>query len=119
MESQLNKLDGIDNATIDFVSRKLIIESKGIHEFNRIIEEANKIIKRIEPDVKLINVKSKHEQESEHVHHANHANHEHHEHNEHCEHDEYHEHHEHHTNEFSELKEEIMKIIISGLKKKK
>ncbi len=54
IETQIKNLAGVKSATVDFVSKKLIIEVNSKQELNRIIEEATTIIKKIEPDVKVI-----------------------------------------------------------------
>lgn len=54
MESQLNKIEGVNRATIDFVSKRLIIEVNNSKEFNRILDEAKVIIKNIEPYVSVV-----------------------------------------------------------------
>ena len=54
IETQTKNLEGVNNATIDFVSKKLTIEVADKKEFNRILQEVTTIVKRIEPDVKVI-----------------------------------------------------------------
>ena len=51
MESQLNKIEGVNRASIDFMSKSLIIEVNNSKEFNRILDEAKAIIKNIEPQI--------------------------------------------------------------------
>lgn len=55
IENQIKNLSGIRNANVDFVSRKLTIEANSKQELKRIVEEAKTIVKKIEPDVKIIN----------------------------------------------------------------
>ncbi|RJR13026.1 cadmium-translocating P-type ATPase [Candidatus Parcubacteria bacterium] len=59
METQIKNLTGVKNATVDFVSKKLIIEVNSKQDLKRIIEEATAIVKRIEPDVKVVDEEQK------------------------------------------------------------
>nr|WP_243106011.1 heavy metal translocating P-type ATPase [Clostridium fermenticellae] len=54
IEREVNKIDGVKSAVVDFVSARLIININKPSKKNEIIEEAKKISKRIEPDVKFI-----------------------------------------------------------------
>ncbi|TCT14867.1 Cd2+/Zn2+-exporting ATPase [Natranaerovirga pectinivora] len=54
MESQIKNLSGVNNANVDFLSTKLVIEANSENDFNRIIKEASIIIKKIESHVKLV-----------------------------------------------------------------
>lgn len=53
IESEVKNLAGIRAASVDFINKKLTIEISDKHEAANIIEEVRKIIKRIEPDVKV------------------------------------------------------------------
>nr|WP_312577635.1 heavy-metal-associated domain-containing protein [Sedimentibacter sp.] len=50
MERAIAGLDGVENVTINFMTTKMIIEGKD-DKMPIIISEADKIIKKIEPDV--------------------------------------------------------------------
>ncbi len=50
MERSIAGLDGVENVTINFMTTKMIIEGKD-DKMPIIISEADKIIKKIEPDV--------------------------------------------------------------------
>lgn len=52
MESAINKLDGVKEATVNFMTQKLIIEGED-EKMAQVIEEAEKIIKRIELDTRM------------------------------------------------------------------
>lgn len=54
MESQLNNLEGINSAIINFTTKKLLIEINGDEDLNEIILKTEKIVKGIEPYVELI-----------------------------------------------------------------
>lgn len=50
MERAINVLDGVQNATVNFMTTKMVIE--GVDEkMSLIVESVEKIIKKIEPDV--------------------------------------------------------------------
>jgi hypothetical protein len=52
MEVAINKIKGVEKATVNFMTQRLIIE--GVDELMaEIIEEAEKIVKKIEPDTKM------------------------------------------------------------------
>ncbi|MDF2523784.1 MAG: cadmium-translocating P-type ATPase [Clostridiales bacterium] len=54
IETQTKGIDGVNNATVDFVSKKLTIEVADKKEFNKILGEVTAIVKKIEPDVKVV-----------------------------------------------------------------
>lgn len=54
IEAQINNLAGVKNANVDFVSKKLTIEANSKQDLKKIIEEAKTIVKKIEPDVKVV-----------------------------------------------------------------
>ncbi len=56
IEKEVKTIDGVVNATVDFVSKKLIIEVKHKRELPRIVEEATKIAVRIESGVKVVDI---------------------------------------------------------------
>jgi copper chaperone CopZ len=49
MEKAINELDGVKEATVNFMTQKLVIEGED-EKMHTIIQEAEKIVKRIEPD---------------------------------------------------------------------
>lgn len=49
MEKAINKLDGVKEATVNFMTTKLVIEGDD-DKMPTIITEAEKIVKKIEPD---------------------------------------------------------------------
>jgi copper chaperone CopZ len=49
METAINKLDGVIEATVNFMTTKLVIEGEE-DKMPTILAEAEKIIKKIEPD---------------------------------------------------------------------
>lgn len=50
MEREINKLDGVKNVTVNFMTTKMTIEADD-DKMDSIVEQAKKIISRIEPDV--------------------------------------------------------------------
>ena len=55
MESQINKLQGVHRARVDFMARKLTIEVEKEQEIAKIIKDAAGIMDRIEPGVQVHN----------------------------------------------------------------
>jgi copper chaperone CopZ len=56
MEREINKLNGVNNATVNFITQKLTMDlEEGLEEtsFDEIISSARKIIKKIEPSCSL------------------------------------------------------------------
>ena len=49
MERAINELDGVKEATVNFMTQKLVIEGED-EKMPTIIQEAEKIVKNIEPD---------------------------------------------------------------------
>ncbi|KEH98002.1 ATPase [Clostridium botulinum C/D str. BKT12695] len=54
IERSVSKLDDVDNAHLDFVSKKLTIEAKNSDKIEETLNKAIKIVNNIEPDVKII-----------------------------------------------------------------
>ncbi|NLJ90133.1 MAG: heavy-metal-associated domain-containing protein [Clostridiales bacterium] len=52
MEDRINKLDGVESVSINFMTTRMIIEADK-EKMPTIIQEAEKIIKKLEPDTKL------------------------------------------------------------------
>lgn len=53
MEDQINKLDGVMSASVSFMAQKLTLEAEE-DQFDEILTKAAKLIKKIEPDCRLI-----------------------------------------------------------------
>ena len=49
IEAAINKLDGVKEASVNFMTTKLVIEGDD-DKMPEIIEEAKKIVRKIEPD---------------------------------------------------------------------
>ncbi len=54
IETEVNKLDGVKFASIDFMSKKLIVETETTLRLQELNQKIEGIVKRIEPDVKVI-----------------------------------------------------------------
>lgn len=53
MEDAINKLDCVEKATVNFMMRKLTIVADE-NDMEKAVEEAQKIIKKIEPDCVIV-----------------------------------------------------------------
>lgn len=53
MEDAIRKLDGVQSANINFLTQKLTLEAEE-ESFPRLLDEAERIIKKIEPDCVLV-----------------------------------------------------------------
>lgn len=53
MEAAINKIDGVESATVSFMAQKLTIEADE-NEFDRIIKEAVKCIKKVDSDCEVV-----------------------------------------------------------------
>ena len=53
MEDAIRKLDGVESANINFLTQKLTLEAEE-ENFPRLLDEAERIIKKIEPDCVLV-----------------------------------------------------------------
>lgn len=53
METAINKLEHVDEAVINFMSQRLTIVAEDEH-FEEVMDETEKIIKKIEPDCRLV-----------------------------------------------------------------
>ena len=53
MEAAINKIDGVIEAKVSFMTQKLTIEADE-KDFDKILKAAQKAIKKIEPDCRII-----------------------------------------------------------------
>lgn len=56
MEIAINKLTGVKEASVNFMTQKLIVEADQ-DRMSGIINEAEKIVRKIEPGTRIINAK--------------------------------------------------------------
>jgi Cd2+/Zn2+-exporting ATPase len=54
IEKQTGELSGVTTSTLDFVSKKLMIEVEDDKQLPSIVEQATQIVNRLEPDVEVI-----------------------------------------------------------------
>ncbi len=54
MEEKINKLDGVKEAKISFISEKLKLEVEDEGRLDEILDQAQEIISSIEPDTVLV-----------------------------------------------------------------
>jgi len=54
IEAQAREIPGVKNAAVDFVTKKLTLEAADKKEFTRIFTEVTAIVRKLEPDVKVI-----------------------------------------------------------------
>ncbi|MDP4183233.1 MAG: heavy metal translocating P-type ATPase, partial [Bacillota bacterium] len=59
IENEVKRIDGIKDASVDFVNQKMIIDTANKHDLNDAVEHATEILLRLEPDVRLDEVKNK------------------------------------------------------------
>ncbi len=52
MEKEINMLEGVNNATITFMTRKFVLDAED-DKFDEVLEKSRKIIRKIEPDTEL------------------------------------------------------------------
>ncbi|MCH5352304.1 MAG: cation transporter [Acutalibacter sp.] len=53
MEAAIKKLPGVQDATVSFLTQKLTVEADD-DKFDEIMKEAAKVIKKIEPDCRIV-----------------------------------------------------------------
>ena len=64
IEERVNKIDGVDKATLNFMTKTLCIEISGQENMAAIMLKTNSIVKKLEPDVEIVeNISQKQEEE--------------------------------------------------------
>lgn len=53
MEDAIKKINGVKEATVNFMTQKLVIEAEE-DRMPDIVEESKKIVRRIEPDTRIV-----------------------------------------------------------------
>lgn len=53
MEAAIKKLDGVSDASVSFLTQKLILDADEAR-FDAIVQQAAKICKKVEPDCRLV-----------------------------------------------------------------
>ncbi len=50
MERNINKLEGVEVATVSFLTKRLLLEVKEGFSFDEVLKQVKKEVKKIEPD---------------------------------------------------------------------
>lgn len=66
IELQVKNLEEVKNASVDFVSKKLVVEAENNVNIDDINDKVISIVKKIEPDVEVITKDESHDHEHEH-----------------------------------------------------
>lgn len=74
IEQGVGKLEGVTSSTVDFVSKKLIMEASNPDQLDQLENEATKIVKKLEPEVEVISESRKHDDGHAHGHDHDHGN---------------------------------------------
>lgn len=53
MEAAIKKIDGVENAGVNFLTQKMFIEAPE-ERFDEIMKEVVKVIRKVEPDCKVL-----------------------------------------------------------------
>ena len=53
MEAAINKLEGVQKATVSFMTQKMTIEAED-EKFDQVVKDAVKCIAKVEPDCRVI-----------------------------------------------------------------
>ncbi len=53
METAINKIDGVKEATVSFMTQRLVIEADD-DRFDEIVAEAVKAVQKVDPDCKVL-----------------------------------------------------------------
>ena len=53
MEDAIKKIDGVTNASVNFMSQKMTLEADDAR-FDAIVKEAVKVCKKVEPDCEIV-----------------------------------------------------------------
>ena len=56
IENEVKKIDGIEDASLSFMTQKLTIKASDA-EIERVVDEASKIAKKIEDEVEIVRLK--------------------------------------------------------------
>lgn len=62
IEKEVKKLPGVKAASVDFISKRLIIETNNKYELDSIVEKVSKIVQQIEPGISVIQEEKQEEQ---------------------------------------------------------
>lgn len=54
MEKNINKLEGVEVATVSFLTKKLLLEVKEGYDYSEVLSQVKKQVKKIEPDCDVV-----------------------------------------------------------------
>lgn len=54
MERNINKLDGVEVATVSFLTKRLLLEVKDGYDYQEVLKQVKKEAKKIEPDCDIV-----------------------------------------------------------------
>lgn len=54
MERNINKLEGVEVATVSFITKRLLLEVKEGFDYDTVLQQVIKEIKKVEPDCDLV-----------------------------------------------------------------
>ncbi|WP_423739199.1 heavy metal translocating P-type ATPase [Clostridium thermarum] len=103
IEKEVSELDGVKVALVDFVSTKLVLEIDNPSKQRTVTEKVNEIVKRIEPDVKVIQLERNFTNSQTEKHEHGHGHHHEHSHE-----------HEHEHEHGEGIKKEFMQLGVGG-----
>lgn len=99
IETQINQLEGVNVASVNFVTKTLAVEIEDIMKIDSIINDAKSIVKRIEPHVTVEEKTKEHKKNNSHNHDHSHG----------------HDHHHGHSHGNSDNKKELIKLGIGAV----
>lgn len=53
MENAIKKIDGVNDASVNFIAQKLVIDADD-EKFDKIMKECVKVCRRVEPDCRIV-----------------------------------------------------------------
>lgn len=53
MEDAINKIEGVNKATVSFMSQKLVLDAED-SKFDEVVKAAVKVVKKVEPDCTIV-----------------------------------------------------------------
>lgn len=65
IEQSSRKLEGVDSASLNFVNKKFTVAIKDVNKEDQIVESIEKIVHKLEPDVKVTNLSTNNLQEKD------------------------------------------------------
>ncbi len=54
MERNINKLDGVEVATVSFLTKRLLLEVAEGYDYDTVLADVKKAVKKVEPDCDIV-----------------------------------------------------------------